>query len=101
MHKIGMADTPVYLFNGLLMIFVFFCCRNIWGTYMSYQFFVDTRQELLQPTPNGFPSTAIWIYRIANVALNLLNFYWFHKMASKALAIFTKGKKPSEVSKGT
>lgn len=40
------------------------------------QFFVDTEVELQHPRPNGFPASGIWGYRVANVALNLLNYFW-------------------------
>jgi hypothetical protein len=40
------------------------------------QFFVDTEVELRHSRPDGFPASAICGYRIANVALNLLNYWW-------------------------
>jgi hypothetical protein len=40
------------------------------------QFFADTEVELRRPRPGGFPASGIWGYRIANVALNLLNYWW-------------------------
>jgi hypothetical protein len=53
------------------------------------QFFVDTQVELLHPRPHGFPASGIWGYRIANVALNLLNYFWFSKIASKAVQLLS------------
>jgi hypothetical protein len=52
------------------------------------QFFVDTEVELKSPRPDGFPASGIWGYRVANVALNLLNYFWFHKIAIKAVQLF-------------
>ena len=51
------------------------------------QFFVDTEVELQHPRPNGFPASGIWGYRIANVSLNLLNYFWFYKIAMKAVQL--------------
>jgi hypothetical protein len=47
------------------------------------QFFVDTEVELQHPRPNGFPASGIWGYRIANVALNLLNYFWCVRLWGK------------------
>ncbi len=60
------------------------------------QFFVDTEVELKHPRPNGFPASGIWGYRIANVSLNLLNYFWFYKIASKAVQLFAPGNKRSK-----
>jgi hypothetical protein len=32
-------------------------------------------------------ATAIWLYRIGNIALNTLNAFWFYKMLSGALKV--------------
>ena len=57
------------------------------------QFFQDTEVELRQPRPNGFPASGIWGYRVSNVALNLLNYYWFAKIAAKALQMVAPRRK--------
>jgi hypothetical protein len=57
------------------------------------QFFRDTEVELQHPRPNGFPVSGIWGYRVANVALNMLNYLWFYKMASKASKLLSKRQK--------
>jgi hypothetical protein len=57
------------------------------------QFFVDTEVELQHPRPDGFPASGIWGYRIANVALNLLNYYWFYRIAIKAVQLVVPSKK--------
>jgi hypothetical protein len=58
-------------------VLLFGCC-----IFCLSQFFVDTEEELRHPVGNFSPS-GIWGYRIANVALNLLNYFWFLKIASK------------------
>lgn len=60
------------------------------------QFFVDTEVELKHPRPDGFPASGIWGYRIANVSLNLLNYYWFYKIATKAVEVLAPAKKRSK-----
>lgn len=64
------------------------------------QFFVDTEVELKHPRPNGFPASGIWGYRVANVALNALNYFWFCKMATKAMQLLAPAKKRSKGRKG-
>lgn len=63
---------------------------------MALQFFSDTEVELRNPRPNGFPASGIWGYRIANVALNLLNYYWFSRIAAKAVQLFAPRKQRSK-----
>jgi hypothetical protein len=55
------------------------------------QFFIDTEVELRHPRPGGFPPSGIWGYRIANVAFNGLNYFWFSKIAGKAAKLLNKG----------
>lgn len=57
------------------------------------QFFQDTEVELRQPRPGGFPPSGIWGYRVSNVALNLLNYFWFAKIAAKALQMVAPRRK--------
>eukprot|EP00775_Hariotina_reticulata_P003621 gene3621-3884_t len=80
--KSNQTKTRTYIVNGIIMAVVFLACRPVWGTYLSYRFFVDTEEELRHPVGNFSPS-GIWGYRIANVALNLLNYFWFLKIATK------------------
>lgn len=63
------------------------------------QFFIDTEFELQQQRPDGFPASGIWAYRVANVALNLLNYFWFCKLASKAVQQLIGGDKEKEKNK--
>lgn len=96
--KSGREASTAYLVNGLTMAATFFACRPLWGTYISYKFWMDTEAELSAPRPDGFPASGIWGYRIANLALNSLNYWWFSKIATKvAQAVF----KPSRARKGS
>jgi hypothetical protein len=53
---------------------------------------VVTQEELAHPRPGGFSPSGIWAYRVANVALNALNYLWFYKMASKAVRLLAAPK---------
>eukprot|EP00879_Flechtneria_rotunda_P026407 GHRR01028156.1.p1 GENE.GHRR01028156.1~~GHRR01028156.1.p1 ORF type:complete len:214 (+),score=55.67 GHRR01028156.1:572-1213(+) len=99
MLKSGASTTRKYLVNGLLLVLTFFLCRPVWGTWLSYKFFVDTEVELRSPRLGGFPAGGIWGYRVANVALNLLNYYWFWKIASKALQLFSARSRKAQAGK--
>lgn len=92
LSTMGRADGPLYIANGLAMVAVFFCCRNLWGTWCSYHFFGATQAELDAPREGGFSPAGIWGYRIANVSLNALNAFWFTKMATKAAKLLRGGK---------
>ncbi|CAD7695019.1 unnamed protein product [Ostreobium quekettii] len=91
LHKMDLGSTRIYFYNGLLMIISFFSCRCIWGLWVSYDFWAKTASELVSPSPGGFPAIWTYIYRLANVALCVLNFYWFSKMVAKAAAFFHGG----------
>lgn len=54
---------------------------------VSYDFWIESMRELANPTPNGFPPLAAYVYRLANVCLTALNFYWFLKMMKKGIAV--------------
>uniref|UniRef100_A0A383WC65 TLC domain-containing protein n=1 Tax=Tetradesmus obliquus TaxID=3088 RepID=A0A383WC65_TETOB len=93
LHRSGQSKSRLYVVNGLVMLLVFFLCRPLWGTWLSYRFFADTEVELRNPRPNGFPASGIWGYRVANVALNLLNYFWFSKIAAGAVELLFPSKK--------
>ncbi|KAF6256066.1 TLC domain-containing protein [Scenedesmus sp. NREL 46B-D3] len=93
LHRSGAGKSRLYVVNGLVMMVVFFLCRPVWGTWLSYRFFVDTAVELRHPRPGGFSASGIWGYRVANVALNLLNYYWFSIMFVKAVELLVPNKK--------
>lgn len=37
LHKSGRDKQRIYAVNGLLMAVVFFLCRPVWGTWLSYK----------------------------------------------------------------
>ncbi|KAM0517913.1 hypothetical protein ACHAQF_003875 [Verticillium nonalfalfae] len=105
--KLGMTGTKPQLYNGLALLFTFFSCRLVYGTYQSVMVFKDIWAamntfpglELLKGASN-LPGSNIplsdamrflttsstvptWLaaaYLISNLTLNGLNFYWFVMM---------------------
>lgn len=119
--KMDKTKTKLYLYNGLLMTVTFFLCRNVFGTgpnspllaersgtrhaepdgsvdflaVMSVVYWRATANELSSLRPGGMPHGVIWLYRVFNVALNALNFFWFYKMASGAIRVL-RGKESTK-----
>jgi hypothetical protein len=102
LYQSGRADTQLYLINGALLALTFFLARNVGGALLSLAFFRDTAEELRLAAQgrSDFAPSAMWTYRVANVALNALNAVWFYKIASKAGAMILRGKKADEVHDG-
>ncbi|KAI0012879.1 TLC domain-containing protein [Xylariaceae sp. FL0662B] len=107
--KLGMTGSRAQLYNGLMLIFTFFSCRLVWGTYQSFLVARDLWTSLHskpmvfatilpEDADNAtFPSqyahtmqfvsdsthVPYWlaaVYVGSNLTLNSLNFYWFFKM---------------------
>ncbi|KAI1459424.1 DUF887-domain-containing protein [Annulohypoxylon moriforme] len=107
--KMGMTGSRAQLYNGLILIFTFFCCRLVWGTYQSVlvardlwtglhsvpTVLANVAPENVSETifPSQYTNTMrfvtdstsvpLWlaaIYTGSNLTLNSLNFYWFFKM---------------------
>ncbi|KXZ51310.1 hypothetical protein GPECTOR_13g797 [Gonium pectorale] len=97
MFKAGLANTSVYVINGILMIIAFFGCRICWGYYETYYLLNDVIGEGTRPG-SAFPFPATVGYCITGAIVNCLNTYWFYKMMRAAVAVLVKGKKAEEVS---
>ncbi|RKF53103.1 putative TLC domain-containing protein C17A2.02c [Erysiphe neolycopersici] len=39
--KLGMTGSRAQLYNGIFLLFTFFCCRLLWGTYQSIRVYQD------------------------------------------------------------
>jgi len=110
-----MTGTSVQLYNGILLIFTFFSCRLVYGTYQSYKVFHDVYGAI------GFDTASLnekgglllfanektvvptWLagsYLFSNMVLNSLNFYWFVKMIQAVTKRFTPAVKEEGESKG-
>ncbi|KAL0048290.1 hypothetical protein WJX82_000224 [Trebouxia sp. C0006] len=100
LHKAGMSHTTAYKINGVLMVLVFFLCRNVAGLVCSVDFFRETSPELRHPTPGGLSPAAIWLYRGLNLPLNALNAFWFYKMLTGALKVLKQAPSNSHKADG-
>jgi hypothetical protein len=100
--KLGMTGTRAQLYNGFLLLFSFFACRLVYGTYESFQVFkdvwaaTDAHPHLTSAASgSGLARAATlrfatkdstvpqWLalsYLASNITLNTLNFYWFIMM---------------------
>lgn len=95
MDKLNMTGTKAQLYNGIMLLFTFFSCRLVYGTYSSFRVYRDVwaainvnpdTEALMMPTMSfAHPDSTVplWIgvaYLASNVTLNSLNFYWFFMM---------------------
>lgn len=123
--KLGMTGSKAQLYNGLMLIFTFFSCRLVWGTYNSLLVACDVwtglrseplvlatlaPEDALEATfPSQYANTMkyvsksttvpLWlaaIYMGANLTLNSLNFYWFFKMIDAVRKRFDPKQKKKE-----
>ncbi|EHK26695.1 uncharacterized protein TRIVIDRAFT_90622 [Trichoderma virens Gv29-8] len=110
--KVNMTGTRAQLYNGILLLFSFFSCRLIYGTYQSYCVFRD-----MWPAINAHPiktfsespvmdfatsetTVPTWLaasYLMSNLTLNTLNFYWFIMMIRAVLKRFQPNEKHENV----
>ncbi|KAI1373592.1 DUF887-domain-containing protein [Hypoxylon crocopeplum] len=124
--KLGMTGSRAQLYNGLMLIFTFFSCRLVWGTYQSFLVARDlwtglystpavlattAPEDVLNATfPSQYANTMkfvsestnipLWIAAIyigANLTLNSLNFYWFFKMIDAVRKRFDPKEKDAKV----
>lgn len=100
-----MTGSRAQLYNGLMLLFTFFSCRLIYGTYQSVKVFSDIYAAInahpvlpkeispetgavLAPTgvmrfATASSTVPTWLavtYLMSNITLNSLNFYWFVMM---------------------
>ncbi|KAI9171895.1 TLC domain-containing protein [Paramyrothecium foliicola] len=95
MDKMKMTGSRAQLYNGLMLLFTFFSCRLVYGTYQSVRVFGDifsainvypSAEELASPVmtfATDSSTVPLWlgvVYLASNLTLNSLNFYWFFKM---------------------
>ncbi|KAG5985232.1 hypothetical protein E4U55_000055, partial [Claviceps digitariae] len=95
MDKLDMTGSRAQLYNGFLLLFTFFSCRLVYGTYQSVRVFDDIWAAIdnnpsgssLNSVAMGFASqdstVPLWlgaVYLASNLTLNGLNLYWFIMM---------------------
>lgn len=106
--KLNLTGSKLQLYNGIALLFSFFGCRLVWGTYQSVLIYSDIYTALTNAPTNPesvlndgkcggnasgtslgsssscevgeLPMWLVTIYLVGNTALSLLNFYWFSQM---------------------
>jgi hypothetical protein len=102
-----MTGSSAQLYNGILLLFSFFSCRLVYGTFQSFCVFKDmlaainahpTKTFSLSPVmefatqESSVPTWLAVSYVMSNITLNTLNLYWFVMMIRAVLKRF----KPNE-----
>ena len=114
------GSRPQWL-NGMMLLFSFFCCRLVWGTYQSIRVYQDVwaglhympslssqstapvHEREFEPLGESdetmryagkmhVPAWLAFVYLSSNIVLNSLNFYWFGKMIETIKKRFTESK---------
>lgn len=119
--KLNLTGSKIQLYNGIMLLFTFFSCRLVWGSYQSIRVFIDIFHAMQhggsvinsRATPNMGEAKSevmrfadnrvvpVWLgfsYLGANIVLNSLNWFWFAKMIETVRKRFdpplgTKGTK--------
>lgn len=99
LYKVGLANTKLYVYNGVTMILAFFLCRNVWGTLTSILFWKDTQNALVDPLAHRLKPPIIYAYRVCNVLTNGLNTYWFAKMMQRVVELAFGNKSAADVTR--
>ncbi|CAK0787821.1 hypothetical protein CVIRNUC_011043 [Coccomyxa viridis] len=86
LFTLGKTESKAYIINGLLMVGTFFVARNVFGTFMSIDFWRVSGRELAHPTSSLLPAV-LWFYRLSCISLNSLNAMWFYKMLKGAIKV--------------
>ncbi|KAG6010187.1 hypothetical protein E4U21_007664 [Claviceps maximensis] len=109
MDKLDMTGSRAQRYNGFLLLFTFFSCRLVSGTYQSARVLADiwTAINNSPSTPSlnsvamGFANenstVPLWlgaIYLASNLTLNGLNFYWFILMIKAVRRRFDPAEQP-------
>ncbi|EQK99039.1 hypothetical protein G6O67_002320 [Ophiocordyceps sinensis] len=106
MDKLDMTGSRAQLYNGLMLLFSFFSCRLVYGTYQSVRVFRDIWAAVNNHPSSGPQDSAVmafvtvkstvplWLatlYLASNLTLNSLNFYWFVMMIRAVRKRFEPG----------
>ena len=113
--KLHMTGSRPQWYNGIVLLFSFFCCRLLWGAYQSIRVYQDVwaalhydaivkSRPVFEPAKDSdemmimrfsgeyvVPTWLACVYLGSNVVLNTLNFYWFGKMIETIKKRFRDG----------
>lgn len=102
--KLGMTGSKAQLYNGFVLISVFFSARLVWGAYSSFNIYRDVFNALFITSEMKFDSRPemmmfgkdrslpIWLvvlYLGGHVTLQVLNVFWLGKMIAAIKKRFT------------
>ncbi|KAK5654942.1 hypothetical protein OQA88_6699 [Cercophora sp. LCS_1] len=118
--KLNMTGSRAQLYNGIALLFTFFSCRLVWGTWQSVVVYGDMWKAIHHAPDAGYVAAALsgnatltdpnlntmsfvkeavpvptWlpgIYVVSNLTLNALNWFWFVKMISAVKKRFEPAK---------
>lgn len=116
--KLNMTGSKAQLYNGITLLFTFFSCRLVFGTYQSAWVYYDmwramytapiTEYTSFTPADEKLPGTEdimvfskdadtlpFWLvatYVGSNIVLNGLNWHWFFKMIKAVRKRFEPAK---------
>ncbi|KAI3403883.1 hypothetical protein KGF56_003313 [Candida oxycetoniae] len=90
----GTFSEKYIVINGLLLMFVFFAARIVWGFYAVSQMAVDMLASL-DRVNKLIPLTILSM----NLFLNMLNLFWFYKMVRIAMKKASGGKSTRQAAK--
>ncbi|CAE6420717.1 unnamed protein product [Rhizoctonia solani] len=86
LDKLQMTGGPLQAINGFILLGLFFTVRVCYGLYMSFDFF-----QTLLAVHGSIPIGLTLTYGLGNIALNVLNLFWFTKMIAALRKRFQKG----------
>ena len=122
LDKLSMTGSRAQLYNGIALVFIFFMCRLVWGSYVTMQIYADlwkvvqrpvsreivtrlSSARLLSPDARllalrspqhlGEMTLPMWLiitYVGSNTTLMVLNFYWFSRMTKAVTKRFVQDK---------
>lgn len=123
-----MTGSRAQLYNGIALLFTFFSCRLVWGTWQSIVVYGDMWKAIHHAPDAGYVAAALsgnatltdpnlntmsfvkeavpvpaWlpgIYVASNLTLNSLNWFWFVKMISAVKKRFEPAKEKVVVDEG-
>lgn len=109
MDKTNMTGTSAQLYNGIMLLFSFFSCRLVYGTYQSFLVLLDIwaaidfhpslekRDSPVMVFATESSTVPFWLglaLLASNLTLNSLNCYWFFMMVRAVRKRFEPAKPP-------
>jgi len=87
LYSLNMKSGKLYLYNGLMLMAVFFLCRILAMPVFYYKMYQTVNTSVYKAALPGFEHY-VWISM--SMAVDVLNLIWFRKIATGALKYFYK-----------